>query len=75
MTIEQHIQNNGFGFLSQESISDLLRKADEFRISQINTPVREEKVGEPDLGRCPSCEERAWDGRICYLCGAKDIGE
>lgn len=28
-----------------------------------------------DLATCPQCNEKAWDGRICHACGAKDIGE
>lgn len=28
---------------------------------------------EAELDRCPNCDENAWDGRICHVCGAKDI--
>lgn len=35
----------------------------------------EEEEDNPDLSRCPNCDEKAWDGRICHICGAKDIGE
>ncbi len=26
-----------------------------------------------DLEECPQCEEMAWDGRICHVCGLKNI--
>jgi ribosomal protein L32 len=35
----------------------------------------EEEEDNPDLNRCPNCDEKAWDGRICHICGAKNIGE
>lgn len=28
---------------------------------------------EEGLLRCPNCDERAWDGRLCHICGAKEI--
>jgi len=33
----------------------------------------EEEYDNPDLSRCPSCDEKAYDGRICHICGAKNI--
>lgn len=30
---------------------------------------------ETDFSKCLNCDERAYDGRICHQCGAKDIGE
>lgn len=32
-----------------------------------------ESENDPDLSRCENCNEKAWDGRICHVCGAKDI--
>lgn len=37
------------------------------------TPSMKEEYDNPDLSRCPNCDEKAYDGRICHLCGAKDI--
>jgi len=35
--------------------------------------IRPKGESEPDLDVCPECGERAWDGRICHVCGTKEI--
>lgn len=34
---------------------------------------KEDTEDEFDLAKCPNCDENAWDGRICHVCGAKNI--
>jgi len=36
-------------------------------------PEEENEEDELDLSSCEQCGERAWDGYICHLCGAKNI--
>lgn len=36
-------------------------------------PTEEEIAEIEGLTKCPNCEQKAWDGRICQICGAKDI--
>lgn len=35
--------------------------------------AEDEEEDNMDLETCPQCEERAYDGRLCHLCGAKNI--
>lgn len=39
-------------------------------VNKLFNPTEEES---PDLTDCPQCNEKAWDGRICHICGAKEI--
>ena len=57
-----------------EEISGIVIK-DGFLYAKIHKlpPKPPEVVDLSDLSRCPNCDERAWDGRICHLCGAKNI--
>lgn len=32
-----------------------------------------EEYDNPDFSSCEQCGEKAWDGRICHVCGMKDI--
>ena len=40
---------------------------------QKETPPTEEELEEMGLEPCPQCDEVAWDGYICQVCGAKEI--
>lgn len=39
-----------------------------------NEDNKEDEEDNKDLSVCEQCEEKTWDGRICYLCGAKNKG-
>jgi len=42
-------------------------------IIETQVVVVEEEDENEDLSNCEQCGERAWDGRICHVCGMKDI--
>lgn len=59
---------------ANEEISGIVIR-DGFLYAKFHTlpPKPPEVVDLSDFSTCPQCEERAWDGRICHVCGAKNI--
>ncbi len=68
------------GWIASDTIQDLKKEIhkviedDNLVDRQKDIKITEEKQSELDcMDTCPNCDEKAWDGRICHLCGAKDI--
>lgn len=42
-------------------------------INVIRAYYPDDEYNGASLAECPNCFEAAWDGRICHICGCKEI--
>jgi hypothetical protein len=63
------------GVFSIDELRKIAGLVQRYLNSQQPEEVEEVEEDNPDLSRCPNCDGKAWDGRICHICGAKNIGE
>ena len=61
-----------------ESVLEKIQRAPDdtimyMEIVKKEKPPTDEELEEMGFEECPQCEEIAWDGRICHVCGAKNI--
>ena len=46
---------------------------DDTKLVEEDPPPTKEELEEMGLEACPQCDEVAWDGYICQMCGLKEI--
>ena len=58
------------GQFSIDDLRKIINLIQSYLNSQASTSIEEDNA---DFSNCPNCDETAWDGRICHICGAKYI--
>lgn len=58
------------GQFSIDDLRNIINLIQTYLTSRIPILIEEDNA---DFSNCPNCDETAWDGRICHICGAKYI--